>query len=123
MRSSLSLLEHLGNPAKCVQELYRILRQGGVAIIQIPNLQYLFEPHTKLPLLGFMPQRVQSRILRMMNYAYINFDVTVKNTLLMLQKSGFELEKTMKVYHLGIMKLLPLAPAYIFIARKVRVLS
>ena len=90
---SISLLEHLGNPAKCVQELYRILRQGGVAIIQIPNLQYLFEPHTKLPLLGFMPQRVQSRILRMMNYAYINFDVTVKNTLLMLQKSGFELRK------------------------------
>jgi hypothetical protein len=106
-----------------VQELYRILRQGGAAIIQIPNLQYLFEPHTKLPLLGFMPKRVQSRILRMMNYAHINFDVTVKNILLMLQKSGFELEKTMKVYHLGIMKLLPSAPAYIFIARNGRVLS
>ena len=120
MQSSLSLLEHLGNPAKCVQELYRVLRQGGVAIIQVPNLQYLFEPHTKLPLLGFMPKRVQSRILRMMNYAYINFDVTVKNALLMIQKSGFELEETVKVYHLGIMKLLPLAPAYIFIARKVR---
>jgi hypothetical protein len=38
----------------------------------------------------------------------------------MLQKSGFELEETVKVYHLGIMKLLPQASAYIFIARKVR---
>jgi SAM-dependent methyltransferase len=75
---SLSLLEHLGNPAKCVQELYRVLKQGGVAIIQLPNLQYLFEPHTKLPLVGFMPKWAQSRILRMMDYAYINFDVTVK---------------------------------------------
>jgi len=26
----------------------------------------------------------------------------------------------LKVYHLGIMKLLPLAPAYILIARKIR---
>jgi hypothetical protein len=66
-----------------------------------------------------MPKWVQSRILRMMNYAYINFDVTVKNSLLMLQKSGFELREIVKVYHLGVMKLLPLAPAYIFITRKV----
>jgi ubiquinone/menaquinone biosynthesis C-methylase UbiE len=116
---SLSLLEHLEKPAECVQELYRVLKQGGVAIIQLPNLQYLFEPHTKLPLLCLMPKWVQSRILRMMNYAYINFDVTVKNTLLMLQKSGFELREIVKVYHLGVMKLLPLAPAYIFITRKV----
>jgi SAM-dependent methyltransferase len=100
---SLSLLEHLENPAKCVQELYRVLRQGGAAIIQLPNLQYLFEPHTKLPLLGFMPKWAQSRILRMMDYAYINFDVTIKNALLILQKSGFKLEETVKVYHLGIL--------------------
>jgi hypothetical protein len=59
----------------------------------------------------------------MIDYPYINMSVMIKNALLMLQKSGFELEKTVKVYHLGVMKLLPLAPAYIFIARKVRVLS
>jgi hypothetical protein len=103
-----------------VQELYSVLKQGGAAIIQLPNLQYLFETHTELPLLGFMPKWAQSRILRMMDYAYINFDITIKNALLMLQKSGFELEETVKVYHLGIMKLLPQASAYIFIARKVR---
>jgi ubiquinone/menaquinone biosynthesis C-methylase UbiE len=43
----LSLLEHLENPAKCVEELYRVLKYGGTAIIQLPNLQYPFEPHTK----------------------------------------------------------------------------
>jgi ubiquinone/menaquinone biosynthesis C-methylase UbiE len=36
---SLSLLEHLVNPAKCVQELYRVVKQGGAAIIQLPNLR------------------------------------------------------------------------------------
>jgi hypothetical protein len=57
----------------------------------------------------------------MIDYSYINFDVTVKNALLILQKSGFKLEKAVKVYHLGIMKLSPVAPAYIFIARKIRI--
>ena len=117
---SISLLEHLENPAKCVEELYRVLKYGGTAIIQLPNLQYPFEPHTKWPLLCLMPKRLQSRILKMIGYPYINMEVTIKNALSMLQKAGFKLKETVKVYHLGIMKLLPQAPAYIFITRKIR---
>jgi len=115
---SLSLLEHLENPEKCVEELYRVLRHGGTAIIQLPNLQYPFEPHTKWPLLCLLPKRLQSRIFKMMDYPYVNMEVTIKNALIMLQKTGFKLEKTLKIYHLGIMKLLPLAPAYILISEK-----
>jgi len=54
----------------------------------------------------------------MIDYPYVNMEVTIKNTLSMLQKAGFKLKEIVKVYHLGIMKLLPLAPAYIFIAIK-----
>jgi SAM-dependent methyltransferase len=117
---SLSLLEHLKNPAKYVGELYRVLRHGGTAIIQLPNLQYPFEPHTKWPLLCLMPRKLQSRILKMIGYPYINMEVTIKNALSMLQKAGFKLKETVKIYHLDIMKLLPIAPAYIFIAIKLR---
>jgi len=102
-----------------VGELYRMLRRGGAAIIQLPNLQYPFEPHTKWPLLCLMPKRLQSRILKMIGYPYINMEVTIKNALLMLENAGFRLEETVKVYHLGIMKFLPQAPAYILIARKI----
>jgi ubiquinone/menaquinone biosynthesis C-methylase UbiE len=116
----LSLLEHLENPAKCVEELYRVLKYGGTAIIQLPNLQYPFEPHTKWPLLCLMPKRFQSRILKMIGYPYINMEVTIKNALSMLEETGFKLKEIVKVYHLGIMKLLPQAPAYIFKARKLR---
>jgi len=115
---SLSLLEHLENPGKCVVELYRVLRYGGTAIIQLPNLQYPFEPHTKLPILCLLPKRLQSRIFKMIGYPYVNMEVTIKNALSMFQKAGFKLKETIKVYHLGLMKLLPLAPAYIFIAKK-----
>ena len=117
---SISLLEHLENPEKCVKELYRVLRHGGIAIIQLPNLQYPFEPHTKWPLLYLLPKKLQLRILKMIGYPYINMEVTIKNALSMLKEAGFKLRETLKVYHLGIMKLLPLAPAYILIARKTR---
>ena len=114
----LSLLEHLENPEKCMKELYRVLRHDGTAIIQLPNLQYPFEPHTKWPLLYLLPEKLQSRILEMIGYPYINMKVTIKNTLSMLKKAGFKLKETSKIYHLSIMRLLPLAPAYIFIAEK-----
>ena len=65
-----------------------------------------------------MPKKLQSRILKMIGYPYINMEVTIKNALSMFQKADFKLKKTMKVYHLDIMKLLPIAPAYIFIFEK-----
>jgi len=56
----------------------------------------------------------------MINYPYINMEVTIKDVLSMLKKARFKLRETLKVYHLGIMKLLPSASAYILIARKTR---
>ena len=88
---SLSLLEHLENPAKCVEELYRVLRYGGAVIIQLPNFQYPFEPHTKWPLLCMLLKRLQSRILKMIGYSYINMEVTIKYALSMLKKAGFKM--------------------------------
>jgi len=85
---SISLLEHLENPEKCVKELYRVLRHGGIAIIQLPNLQYPFEPHTKWPLLYLLPKRLQSRIFKMIGYPYVNMEVTIKNALLMFKKAA-----------------------------------
>lgn len=116
---ALPLLEHLENPEKCVKELYRVLRYGGTAIIQLPNLQYLFEPHTKWPLLCLMPKSLQSRIFKMFGY-YVNMEVTIKKVLSLLKNSGFKLREAVRIYHFDIMKLLPIAPAYIFIVTKVK---
>jgi len=120
---ALSLLEHLKRPERCIEELWRVLRRHGTAIIQLPNLQYPFEPHTKWPLLCLMPKKLQLRILKMIGYPYINMEVTIKNALLMLKSAGFELREIVKVYHLDLMKLLPIAPAYIFVAKKLKQIS
>jgi len=117
---AISLLEHLESPERCVKELYRVLRRRGVAVVQLPNLQYVFEPHSKWPLLCMMPRRFQRKIFELLKYPYVNMNVSVRRILLELQESGFGIKEIIKVYHIGIMKLLPVAPAYIFIAVKLR---
>jgi len=65
-----------------------------------------------------VPKKLQSRILKKIRYPYINMEVTIKNTLSAFQKASFKLKKTVEVYYLGMVKLLPIAPAYIFITEK-----
>jgi hypothetical protein len=40
-----------------------------------------------------MPKRLQSRILKMIGYPYINMEVTIKNALSMLEEAGFKLKR------------------------------
>ncbi len=111
-------MEHLQKPEEHVKELHRVLRMGGKAIIQLPNLQYPFEPHSKWPLLCLLPESFQSKVFKAINYSYVNMKVTIKYALALLYKTGFRIIKTMKVYHVSIMKLLPMSPSYIFIAER-----
>ena len=116
---SISVMEHLPKPEAYVKEIYRILKNRAIVIVQLPNLQYLFEPHSKWPLLFLFPKSLQSKILRMLGCTYfLNMSVTLKQALKLLLTEGLNLNKSLKLYHLKIMKLLPIAPSYIFIFRK-----
>ena len=61
---SLWLLEHLKDSEKCVEELYRVLRYG-TAIIQLPNLQYPLEPHTKCRHYAYCQRRLLAVLVRL----------------------------------------------------------
>ena len=61
---ALFLLEHVPEWNKIISEAYRALKTGGLLIIQIPNLMYFIEPHTMIPLLGFLPNRLRTILLR-----------------------------------------------------------
>jgi len=115
---SLSLIEHLQRPVDHIRELRRVLRKSGWLILQLPNLQYFFEPHTKWPLLWFMPKTIQYIIFKKLKYAYVNMNVTVKYVLNLLITEGFSLESTEKLYHLKAMKLIPFPPSYILMLKK-----
>lgn len=51
---AISLLEHVSGWDRVVSETWRVLRRSGLFVIQLPNLMYLIEPHTKFPLLGLL---------------------------------------------------------------------
>lgn len=87
-------------------------------MLQLPNPQYFFEPHTKIPLLFLLPKRIQKMVFRKLEYAYVNMDLTVKCALKLLLRAGFTLRKSVKIYHAEIMRLMPWAPAYIFLLQK-----
>ena len=115
---AISVMEHLAKPSDCAKEVHRILKSKAVMIVQLPNLQYLFEPHSKWPLLFVFPKKLQSKILQMIGYAYINMNVTIKQAVKILINEGLKMEKSLKLYHLKIMKILPIAPSYIFVFKK-----
>lgn len=115
---SLSLIEHLQRPLMHVEEVYRVIKARGIWIIQLPNLQYLIEPHSKWPLLSLMPKRLQLKILELSNSSYVNMKVTVKYVLNILHLVGFKIFMIKKVYHTSVMRLIPIAPSFIIIARK-----
>jgi len=116
---SLSLIEHLKEPEKHIKEIHRVLKRKGIFIIQIPNLQYIFEPHSKWPFLFLFPRRIQLIIFKTLNYPlFVNMKVNIKKTLLLLQEEKFKIREIKKVYHLTIMELLPIAPSYIIISEK-----
>lgn len=117
---SISLMEHLQGPKKHVGELHRVLKDRGKVILQLPNLQYPIEPHSKWPFLFLLPRGFQSKIFEMLNYSYVNMEVTINYALTLFEAWGFKLKERVDVYHLNIMKLLPIAPAYIFILEKRR---
>ena len=56
-----SVYEHLPPAMRgpTMAEIYRVLASGGLLIGQIPNMNFPVEPHSQIPLLQFMPHRVQ----------------------------------------------------------------
>jgi len=52
------ILEHVENPHELIKEIYRILKVGGVALIEFPNRLYPVERHGNLFLMPYLPLRV-----------------------------------------------------------------
>jgi len=56
------VVEHVDQPDVHLSEIHRVLRPGGVAYLATPNRLWPWEPHTRLPLLHYLPPRVFSWI-------------------------------------------------------------
>jgi len=115
---ALSLLEHVQSWNLVIREVARVLRKGGLLVIQIPNLRYLVEPHTKFPLLGFLPETLRRAVMASTGSSDLQFDCTLKNVIKELEKSGFIVLGIFPHYHSRALGVLLVAPSYFIVAMK-----
>ena len=114
----ISLLEHLPKPELCVYEISKILKRQGFCIVQIPNLQWFIEPHTKWFMLNFMPSTLIRFIKKSTGYPELNLTVTAKNVCLWFDKAGFNCILRKKVYHKLTSLCRPWPPSWFLVFKK-----
>ena len=74
-----------------LQEIFRILRPGGVVIGQIPNPYFLIESHSRLPLMGWLPTTWQHRYWKLapVHWEHDFYVVTMKHLTQSAAAAGF----------------------------------
>lgn len=60
--------EHLKNLSDFIKEIKRVLKDGGVLYLTIPNYLFPFEPHFKVPLIPYLPKNLSKFLLK--NFFY-----------------------------------------------------
>lgn len=60
------VIEHIGDATAHLSEVHRIMAPGGVAYVATPNRLSFLEPHYKLPLLSWLPQRLADGYIRLL---------------------------------------------------------
>lgn len=61
---SLQVLEHVRDPRRVIQEIYRVLRPGGVAFIAYENYLGFWEPHYDVPWFPLLPKSLGALYLK-----------------------------------------------------------
>jgi len=114
----LSLLEHVPSWRSVISEASRSLRLGGVAIIQLPNLHGIVEPHTHLPLLSLMPARIRNLVTLAIFREILQWDCSVPEVIYALRSSGLKVLGTLRYSYMK--SLGSLSFAYFIVAMKTR---
>lgn len=59
------IYEHVPDPQKLFQEIYRVLKPGGVCYLAAVNKFWPIEPHYNLPFLSFLPKALANYYVRL----------------------------------------------------------
>jgi ubiquinone/menaquinone biosynthesis C-methylase UbiE len=136
--SIISVIEHVANQHRAMQEISRILKPGGELILQVPNKYFFVDLHTGIPLLHLMPSRMRCWLLAKLGYKgladVMSIQVPSKGKLNKLIRAEFAKVQVLKVVYpselivprlnpiystlnlLGLFKLVPFG--FLFIADK-----
>lgn len=89
------VVEHVGNSleqAHHLSEIFRCLQHGGLLYFAVPNRWRLFEPHYKLPMLSWFPDKFASVCVRLFNRGshYDCKPLSQREAVDLLNRSGFD---------------------------------
>lgn len=59
------ILEHVASPQNLLDEVWRVLKPGGICYLAVPNRLWPVEPHYLLPLLSWLPRRLANAYVRL----------------------------------------------------------
>jgi len=115
---SYSLLEHLKLPWRAVEEMASA--SEGLCIMQIPNLRYFIEPHTKTPLLFLFPHIVRERIVQItVPDIHLEFSVSYANLTRRFKHAGFVTVSCLRVHHAKWTKVLKIPQGFLLSFQRV----
>jgi len=135
------VIEHVADQEKHVLEAHRVLKNGGILYLATPNKYALIEPHYKMPLLSWFPNRVSNKILGVLRkkrwdikpltykklHSLVKDKFEIKNMTIAVVKNPLEysleiypiIQKMTRILPGALLELLnPLMPTYIIILRK-----
>jgi ubiquinone/menaquinone biosynthesis C-methylase UbiE len=101
MITLISVFEHIKPEKRFVslQEIYRVLSDKGILIIQIPNAKSLIDAHSLLPFFNYLPRTLQEMYAGLLYRKKIDYFTIKKDFLKSLcQKAGFRLAHEM-IFH------------------------
>ncbi len=62
------VIEHIESQKLHIDEISRVLKENGICYMATPNWNFPIEPHYKLPLLHYLPQKLFLKILKTMRF-------------------------------------------------------
>jgi len=62
------VIEHIPVQDIHINEIYRVLKNGGIAYIATPSQYTLIEPHFKLPFLSWLPRPLSNLYVKLFNH-------------------------------------------------------
>lgn len=89
-----NVFEHIppGERDVSLREIYRVLKSGGVVIGQLPNPYFPIESHSRLPFMGWLPNKWQHRYWKLapVSWDHDFYVVTIKDLKQTAQRAGFD---------------------------------
>jgi len=116
---AISLVEHVADHVAFFRELARVLGPDGHVVLQLPELRFPIEPHTKWPFLYVLNPSRQARILAATGYGDLNMDTSLERVIWSAKEAGLQVDRVAPLWHFRLARLVGVPMGYFALFKKV----